>query len=617
VSLLTRWANEQPDTPLNDYPRPALTRDAWLNLNGLWRYKITPLNAPMPIDATDQWDGEVLVPFCIESALSGVERALLADQRLWYQREFELVSVEQRSLLHFSAVDYECAIWINGVFAGAHTGGFDAFTIDISAYARKGNNSICVAVSDTTSRGDQPRGKQHLKPNGIWYTAVSGIWQTVWIEQVPLTAHIEEIRITPLCEQEAIDVTAFLHRPTRNPQLAIRLVVTLDSIVISETIARPDRKVRIALEDPQLWSPNSPILYELKAELIRICDPLPQDKNPAGIERETPLRGNTEDALYAQADSLDAPVIDSVGSYFGMRSIELAAHPEHKKPTLLLNGQPVFHLGTLDQGWWPDGLHTPPSDTAIIEELEFLKAAGFNTVRKHIKVEPARFYYHCDRLGLLVWQDMPSGFLPAQFVATNDENEGLRHSRSSETFEIELQRMIRGLTHHPSIVVWVLHNEGWGQFDTHGLTARIRALDATRLINSSSGWLDVGAGDMIDKHDYAPTPTPPDPDGRRALVIGEYGGAGWPVEGHQWDPRIRNWGYQTYHSRDALKAAYQQFTQAIIEMHRTNGLSAAIYTQTSDVEAEVNGLLTYDRLIEKLPREWLRQMHEDLVVPTN
>jgi len=461
-----------------------------------------------------------------------------------------------------------------------------------------------------------PRGKQHLRPNGIWYTAVSGIWQTVWIEQVPVVAHIEEIRITPRLEQKAVDVITFLHRPTRDPNLAVRLTTTLNSKEVTQVIARPDRQIRIAIEDPQLWTPDSPILYELTAELVQVTDPLPQEGNSNSIERQTPLRGKTESAFYARAKEQNAPVIDHVQSYFGMRSIALGPHPDNKQPTLLLNSRPVFHLGTLDQGWWPDGLHTPPSDTAIVDELEFLKASGFNTLRKHIKVEPARFYYHCDRLGLLVWQDMPSGFLPAQFVASNDEDEAQRHSRSSDTFDIELQRMVRGLSHHPSIVVWVLHNEGWGQFQTHTLTERIRGLDPTRLIDASSGWLDVGAGDMIDKHDYSPAPTPPNPDGRRALVMGEFGGAGWPVEGHQWDPSLRNWGYQTYHNREALQAAYQQFTTAIINMQRTHGLSAAIYTQTSDVEAEVNGLLTYDRAIEKMPRDWLRQVHAELPTHT-
>jgi len=610
--MLTRWAKELADTPLNDYPRPKLTRDRWLNLNGLWRYRITSISTPMS-EATKEWDGDIRVPFCVESELSNVRRELLPDQRLWYERSFEILSIEERTLLHFEAVDYECAIWINGAFAGAHTGGFDAFTLDITPYARKGANSVIVAVDDCSSRGDQPRGKQHLNPDGIWYTAVSGIWQTVWIEQVPRAAHIEEVCVTPIQEENAIDLIAFLNRPSRDPELAIRVTVTLNSKEVAQVIARPDRQVRIAISDPQLWSPHSPTLYNLQIDLLRVTDPFPTQEDPQSLERETPLRGRTESALYAQLKHLNVPIIDSVGSYFGMRSIELGAHPESGQPALLLNGESVFHLGTLDQGWWPDGLHTPSSDAAMIDELEFLIASGFNTVRKHIKVEPARYYYHCDRLGMLVWQDMPSGFLPAQFVAPNDENEGHRHSRASDKFEIELQRMIRGLAHYPSIVVWVLHNEGWGQFDSHALTQRIRTLDSTRLINATSGWLDVGAGDMIDKHDYSPKPTPPDPDGKRALVIGEYGGAGWPVEGHQWNSEKNNWGYQTYHNREALQNAYQQFIEAITKMHQEHGLCAAIYTQTSDVEAEVNGLLTYDRAIEKLPRDWLRTTHAGLL----
>jgi len=609
--MLTRWAEENAKTPLNEYPRPTLTRDQWMNLNGLWRYKVTTLDAPMPQGSPADWDGDILVPFCIESELSGVQRAFSPAERLWYQREFDLEDASQRTLLNFGAVDYDCAVWINSALAGTHRGGFDAFTLDISPYVDQGANTLQVAVTDPSSRGDQPRGKQHLKPNGIWYTTVSGIWQTVWIEQVPLDAHIEELRVEPALACDAITVVAFLHRPSRDPGLAVNIVVSLNSQEISRTIARPDREVRIELPDPQLWNPDTPILYDLHVELLRIDDPLPVEDQQT-LERQTPLRGTTEAALYATADLQKAAVIDSVGSYFGLRHIELGKHPAGGHPAMLLNGKPLFQLGPLDQGWWPDGLHTPPSDAAMVYELEYLKDAGFNTVRKHIKVEPARYYYHCDRLGLLVWQDMPSGFLPAQFVAPNDEAEGLRHSRSVDGFEIELQRMIRGLKQHPCIVVWVLHNEGWGQFESARLTERIKSLDASRLVNATSGWLDVRAGDLIDRHDYNPVPTPPAADGLRALVVGEYGGAGWPVEGHQWDPSIRNWGYQTFHSLEDVQRAYQQFTDAIVAMQRNQGVCAAIYTQTSDVEGEVNGLLTYDRGVEKLSRDWLRKVHAPL-----
>ncbi len=612
--MLTRWGKSlqaDPSSVLDDYPRPQMVRDQWTNLNGTWQYAITERNAPQP----DIWEGKILVPFCVESPLSGVQRSVAPTERLWYQRRFNLDTTDDRTLLHFGAVDYECAIWINGGLAGAHTGGFDPFTLDITGFVRAGENEIVVGVTDPTSSEDQPRGKQHLKPQGIWYTAVTGIWQTVWLEQVPVRAHIEELCITPNSACDGIEFTAFLHRPSRDPELAVRLSIRLGEELISETTLRPDRRNQVTIDDPQLWSPHTPTLYDVEVSLVRISNPLPDDNDREAVAqllRHVPLRGETESDLYASADLEGADVVDRVRGYFGLRRIELGPHPHGAHPTLLLNGEALFHLGPLDQGWWPDGLHTPPADEAMVYEIEYLKAAGFNTLRKHIKVEPARYYYHCDRLGILVWQDMPSGFLPAQFTAPNDEGEALRSSRATEAYELDLQRMIQRLKVHPSIVVWVLHNEGWGQFDTRRLTERIQSLDSTRLVNSVSGWLDTGAGDMIDKHDYRESPSPPAPDGKRALVVGEYGGVGWPLESHLWNPEIRNWGYQTFHSEQEAQAAYQKVTDAIVSMFTEQGLSGAIYTQTSDVEGEINGLITYDREVEKFPAEWLAAVHSPL-----
>ncbi len=613
--MLTRWGRDiDRQAVLDDYPRPQMRRDSWTNLNGPWQYAITPRAAPQPL----AWEGDILVPFCVESALSGVERSISPLERLWYRRHFPLGDpeslVDQRTLLHFGAVDYECAIWINGGFAGTHTGGFDPFSLDITEHLRSGDNEIIVAVTDPTSSSDQPRGKQHLKPQGIWYTPVSGIWQTVWLEQVPMRAHIEEVCIAPTSTCDGIEFTGFLHRPSRDPELALRVSISLDGKVVQETTVRPDRKVVVPISRPVLWSPDSPVLYDVDVTLLRIRSPFPEDNQSQidQLQRQLPLRGEAETALYAGADLANATEIDRVSSYFGLRRIELGPHPDDGRPTLLLNGAALFQLGPLDQGWWPDGLHTPPADEAMIYEIEYLKAAGFNTLRKHIKVEPARYYYHCDRLGILVWHDMPSGFLPAQFVAPNDEGEGLRSSRSEEHYELELQRMINRLKVHPCIVIWVLHNEGWGQFATERLTERIRSLDPTRLVNATSGWRDMEAGDLIDRHDYQAEPTAPEADGRRALVIGEYGGIGWPIEGHLWNPEMRNWGYQTFRDEKAVQTAYRKVTDAIIQLHRTTGISAAIYTQTSDVEGEVNGLLTYDREVEKFPAGWLARLHAPL-----
>ncbi|XOV82724.1 MAG: glycoside hydrolase family 2 protein [bacterium] len=607
--MITRWGQQllEASEILADYPRPHMRRRSWVNLNGLWQYAVAPVSSGLP----STWAGEIRVPFCIESLLSGVQQRITGQQRLWYRRQLEVADNTARTLLHFGAVDYDCSVWVNGGLVGGHVGGSTSFSLDISDYLTKGMNELVIAVADPTSASDQPRGKQHLNPSGIWYTPVSGIWQTVWMEQVPRAHHIDALKVTPTRKCDAVEVIAYLYRPSRDPSLAVELTISLDNKVVNRTIGRANRKILLTVPDAQLWSPQHPILYDLNVRLIRVTDPLParnDQQQPAQLIRQTPLRGSLEAALYGTAQAT-GEVIDEVDSYFGLRHITVGPHPSTGEPTLLLNSEPVFQLGTLDQGWWPDGLLTPPGDEAILFELRYLKSAGFNTVRKHIKIESARYYYHCDRLGLLVWQDMPSGFIPSQFVAPNDEDEDQRSPRSALQFTHELQEMIVQLAHHPSIVMWVLHNEGWGQFDTLRLTQLIQGLDDTRIINASSGWLDLNAGDVIDKHDYAAQPSPPEPDGRRALVVGEYGGVGWPVTGHLWNPEMRNWGYQTFHSAQEAQQAYLKATNAILHMRAGNGLSGAIYTQTSDVEGEVNGLLTYDRAVEKFDPDWLLQVH--------
>lgn len=609
--MLTRWGKDvTADTAWTEYPRPQLVRSGWQNLNGIWQYAITERAlAGFPA----QWEGDIVVPFCVESTLSGVAGTLLPDQRLWYRRKFNAGN-DDRTLLHFGAVDFEAVIWINGAYADSHRGGFDPFTIDITEFLQRGDNEIIVAVSDPTNRGDQPRGKQNLNPEGIWYTPVSGIWQTVWLEQVPRDNHIEELRITPARDCQSIQVIVFLSRPSRDPRLAVQIEVNLKGKRIIAVMARPDRKIVVPITDAQLWSPDSPTLYDLNISLVKVNNPLPQDNDeqrPASLWRQTPLRGDIEAGLYKQAVAVE-PTLDHVSSYFGMRSIDVGPHPKTGEPTLLCNAQPLFQLGVLDQGWWPDGLQTPPSDEAIVYEIKFLKAAGFNTLRKHIKIEPSRYYYHCDRLGMLVWQDMPSGFLPAQFVAPNDEREGLRHGRATAQFVTDMHRMLHCLHNHPCIVMWVLHNEGWGQFDTRRLTEQIKATDPSRVVNSVSGWLDTGSGDVIDRHDYQSEPQAPEADGKRAIVVGEYGGLGWPVIDHLWNRDMRNWGYHTFHSQAALREAYAKTTAAIIAMYQQHGVCAAIYTQTTDVEGEVNGLLTYDRAVDKLDSTWLAQVHSPL-----
>lgn len=601
----TLWGDRiTPDTAWPEYPRPQFVRDTWLNLNGLWQYAIRPRAEAQPGD----WDGNILVPYPVESALSGAQRAVKPTDRLWYRRPLSIPPEwnGQRILLHFGAVDYECAVWINDAFVAAHRGGFDPFSIDITEFLRAGQNELVVGVWDPSNRGEQPRGKQHLQPQSIWYTAVTGIWQTVWLEPVPLENHIDELRVTPNLAAASIEVEVILGRPTTRTDLGVRLTVLEEGHVITTVLAPLDRRVQIRINTPRSWSPDSPFLYDLLAELVTLSGPL-----AAGI----PRRGNEEAAWYAKAES-HGGVLDRVSSYFGMRSIEVGPNPGTGTPTLLLNGEPVFHLGTLDQGWWPDGLLTPPADAAMVFEIDFLKAAGFNAVRKHVKVEPTSYYYHCDRLGLLVWQDMPSGFTPAQHVLPDDADEGLRKSVVAEQFELELRRMLNRLYPHPCIVMWVINNEGWGQYDTRRLADWVKALDPSRVVNAVSGWLDVDAGDIRDIHDYAESPALPAPETRRVLVLGEYGGIGWPIEGHLWDPSTRNWGYQTYHSVDAVEAAYRLKAAAVVAMARQRGVCGAIYTQTTDVEGEVNGLLTYDRRVEKLSRNWLRGAHAGLTTST-
>jgi len=519
-------------------------------------------------------------------------------------------------MLNFGAVDYEATVWINQALVGSHRGGFDSFSLDITDYLRNGENEITVSAWDPTNSAEIPTGKQRLTPQGIWYTPVSGIWQTVWLEPVNSDISIAELRITPDIDRDLVSVETYTDRIAAGDKYAVKLTVSRAGREIGSVMSRINRRAWITIDTPELWSPDNPCLYDLEASLYEIEDPFAAPRRAAGEDNFRLIRlGNSEAEAYEKAVPIGAP-LDVVKSYFGMRKISLGPGKREGQPVMTLNGRPLFQNGTLDQGWWPDGLHTPPSDEAMVFELQYLKDAGFNMLRKHIKIEPARYYYHCDRLGIMVWQDMPSavshpeGGPSDQYVSSRSHDEMLKKPLSAEQYEHEMRSMINRLYNHPSIVMWVVFNEGWGQFDTCRLTSWVKDLDPSRLVNSSSGWVLMDCGDVYDIHTYDTVPNVPANRDRQAIVVGEYGGIGYAVADHLWNPEMRNWGYQKYNSEEELLSAYRVKFNEIIRQVKDVGISGAIYTQTSDVEGEVNGLLTYDRKVRKIPSAKLREIHQ-------
>ena len=568
--LMTRWAKDvSPGNVWPEYPRPQMTRDQWQNLNGLWDYAITPSTVDSRPAA---WEGQILVPFAIESALSGVKKAVQPDQTLWYRRTFPASGNldGQRLLLHFNAVGWECAVFVNGTFCGRHQGGYDPFYFDITgALVPQGDQELVVAVWDPSDKGYQPRGKQILEPQGIWYTAVTGIWQSVWLEPVP-RAHIRNLALTPDIDKGVLRLSATVDGAAPGDEI---VAVALDGAApVAGSAGQPGAPFEIPIENAKLWSPDSPFLYNLTVSLTR--------------------GGQT---------------LDEVQSYFGMRKIAVAKD-DRGINRLVLNNQVLFQLGPLDQGWWPDGLYTAPTDEALRYDVETTRAMGFNMARKHVKIEPLRWYYHCDRLGLLVWQDMPSG---DAYIGHNDPDIE-RTAQSAHNYYRELGELVRDFGNHPSIIMWVPFNEGWGQFQTNEVTAWLKQLDPSRLVNQTSGWADRGGSDVYDKHSYPGPDMFPIQD-HRASVLGEFGGLGWPVEGHLWWDK-RNWGYRTYQDREALAGHYEQLIRRLRYLIH-DGLAAAVYTQTTDVEGEVNGLMTYDRELVKLGVDWLNTVNSAVYLP--
>lgn len=600
--LMTRWGKDvTPDNAWRSYPRPQLKRERWLNLNGLWDYAIARDSAPQPA----RMDGQILVPYPVESKLSRVARKVTPDDRIWYRRSFTVPQdwAGEHVMLNFGAVDFAATIWVNGVVVGSHKGGFDTFGFDVTDYLKPGRNDLIVQVADPTSAGTQPRGKQILDPSGIWYTAVSGIWQTVWLEPVP-KLHIEDVRATPDIDRGVVDVAVALSG-WANDTDAVKLTASAGGKVIASTIIRANRRATLAIPNARLWSPDDPYLYDLKAELVTVADPYAGQEERDRKAYDARFTAG-EDRTYAAARIAGTPR-DTVDAYFAMRKISIGPGRVAGQPAILLNNKPLFQNGTLDQGWWPDGLYTPPSEEAMKSDLIFLKRAGFNMLRKHIKVEPARYYYDADHLGMLIWQDMPSGGGEDQFVTGTSKSQAVLSSDAMAENQNELAAMIGDLRGFPSIVMWVVNNEGWGQYDSATLARYVKGMDPGRLVDADSGWLDVapGASDVFDIHTYEDVPNTPTRQSSRAIVIGEYGGIGMPIAGHIWRPGKKNWGYQVATGEEDYLARFRRKMAGVIRAAREDGLSASIYTQTTDVEDEINGLLTYDRARAKASPEAL------------
>ena len=568
---MTFWGeNLDPENVLPEYPRPQLVRDRWINLNGLWEYAITPVDA-----VPEKMDGHILVPFAVESALSGVGRSVTEHDALWYEREFSVPKdwAGSRIMLNFGAVDWKAEVYVNDELAGCHTGGYAPFSFDVTDLLLQGKtNSLKVKVTDGTDSWFQPRGKQVSEPKGIWYTAVTGIWQTVWMEPVS-ESYVKSYNVVADIDASVLNVYVD----------ALLTEGDACEVVLMEcgNVINKGRGTEVVLDVPQmkLWSPDSPYLYDVEINIVR-----------------------------------DGAVVDHVSGYAAMREISCERDADgHKR--MCLNGEPLFQYGTLDQGWWPDGLYTAPSDEALAFDIQKTKEFGFNMIRKHVKVEPARWYWHCDRLGMLVWQDMPS-------IEDNQENVwGNRAYDTGTDYPVtqegkdnyykEWGEVIAAFKGFPCIVVWVPFNEAWGQFDTEEVVRFTRAQDPTRLINYASGGNFVRcSGDILDLHNY-PHPDMYLYDKDYINVLGEYGGIGWPVEGHLWQPD-RNWGYVQFKSADEVLDTYEKYAEMLIDLI-DDGFAGAIYTQTTDVEIEVNGLMTYDRKVVKLDQERLHAINTKVI----
>lgn len=576
--ISTKWAeNVTPDNAWREYPRPQMERTNWQCLNGLWDYAITAKDAPQP----SAWQGKILVPFGVEASLSGVGKELKGDQALWYQRTFEIKEHSAaRTLINFEAVDYHATVSVNGHAVGEHIGGSTAFSFDITDALKAGENQIVVRVLDPMDDA-QLRGKQSLHPHGIWYTNDSGIWQTVWIEQVP-ARHIADLKTGTTTEPAAISITAEI-QGTAPAGEKMRVTALLGGVKTAS--AEGTGKLKLEIPNAKLWSPAHPNLYDLQVELL---------------------------------DSKGA-VVDTVKSYAGIRQVGTAKDAQGNL-RFTLNGAQIFHWGTLDQGWWPDGLLTPPSDAGMRSDIDFLKHAGFNMIRKHIKVEPRRYYYYCDQIGMLVWQDqILGGKHPDWTHLKPNPVDAVWTDADHAQYMAELKAMMDELHNHPCIAVWTPFNERWGQHRSVEVGQWVQTYDPSRLLNIASGGNFWPVGQIVDNHHY-PDPGFPLDDSRFAdyvKVVGEFGGHGLLEQGHIWNSESRNFGYGTLAADESEYAARLGKSLDILADLKTKGLSGAVYTQTTDVEGELNGLMTYDRKVMKISPEKLSELSQKLTGEKN
>jgi len=570
--IKTSWADKiDANKVLPEYPRPIMERGEWQNLNGLWNYAILSAGKSAP----DNYDGKILVPFAIESSLSGVAKELGDKNELWYQREFTIPAKwnKKKVLLNFGAVDWKADVWVNNIKVGQHTGGYTPFSFDITSALTKGNNKLVVRVWDPADKGFQPRGKQVASPNGIWYTSVSGIWQTVWIE--PVSEHyITNVKTTPNIDNNSLKVEVATDAKIAADKIEVKVFDGKQLVAVATSVN--GLPVEVAMpSNAKLWSPDSPFLYTMKVSLFS-----------------------------------NGKLMDQLNSYSAMRKYS-TKRDDKGIVRLQLNNKDLFQFGPLDQGWWPDGLYTAPTDEALAYDIQKTKDFGFNMIRKHVKVEPARWYTHCDQLGVIVWQDMPSGDRSPEWQNRQYFNgtEMKRSAESESNYRKEWKEIIDYLYSFPCIGTWVPFNEAWGQFKSPEIAEWTKQYDPSRLVNPASGGNHYTCGDILDLHNY-PGPEMYMYDAQRATVLGEYGGIGLALKGHLWEPD-RNWGYVQFTTPEETTNEYVKYAKQLKEMI-ARGFSAAVYTQTTDVEVEVNGLMTYDRKVIKLNENRLKEINKEI-----